>query len=122
MRKFFNIKLLTPVFILLILPFLTSAQLADTTKFFENAYRLIKNILVPLTFTLAVLVFFWGIVKYIWSVGAEKEKGKQIMIWGVIALFVMSSIWGIVYFIGQQLGGDIGGENIEMYVPTIKTQ
>ena len=82
----------------------SGGQLGGTTQFFQQAKILVQTILSPLVFTLALLLFFWGLVKYIWSTGTEKEQGKSIMIWGVIALFVMTSIWGITTFLGQELG------------------
>ena len=56
-----------------------------------------------LMFTLAVVAFFWGIVQFIWAArggdaGKGVENGKQFMLWGIIALFVMFSVWGIVKF------------------------
>ena len=33
----------------------------------------------------------------------KAKEGKSIMIYGVIAIFVMSSIWGLVKFIGDEL-------------------
>lgn len=98
-------------------PLLAFAQLGGTRTFFENAYDLVRDILIPLVFTLALLFFFWGVAKYIWSAG-DKEEGKKIMVWGVIALFVMSTIWGILYFIGQEIGGGIGNE-YDMNIPNI---
>jgi|SRR3989344_6513810 len=55
------------------------------------------NRIVPLLFGLALLIFFWGIVKYIASGGEHgKEGGRDLMVWGVIGLFVMASIFGIL--------------------------
>ncbi|PIT90869.1 hypothetical protein COU17_03415 [Candidatus Kaiserbacteria bacterium CG10_big_fil_rev_8_21_14_0_10_49_17] len=53
---------------------------------------------IPIVLALAVLAFFWGLMKYIFSAGdADKqEEGRNIMIWGIIALFVMVSVWGLV--------------------------
>src|SRR3989339_836385 len=48
--------------------------------------------------SLAVVFFLYGILKYI-SRGDDEEsqkKGKNIMIFGIICLFVMISFWGIV--------------------------
>ncbi len=55
---------------------------------------------------LALLVFFWGLVKYIAKADDEKAKeaGKNIMIWGVIALFVMFSVFGLVNFLQESFG------------------
>ncbi len=50
----------------------------------------------------AVVAFFFGVAKFIWGLrtGAEKAitDGKQFMIWGLIALFVMFSVYGIIKF------------------------
>lgn len=57
---------------------------------------------------LALLVFFWGLVKFITKAGDEKsvEEGRNTMVWGLIALFVMISVWGIVNLMGSELGID----------------
>lgn len=102
---------------LVALPLLTFAQqLGKTRTLLESAQYIVTNILIPLAFTLALLLFFWGMVKYIWSAG-DKEEGKKIMVWGVVALFVMSSIWGIVSFLQGEIWGDVGP--IQMEIPTI---
>lgn len=46
----------------------------------------------------ALLVFLWGLVRFIMNLGSEgkAEEGKNMMVWGVIALFVMFSIAGII--------------------------
>lgn len=60
------------------------------------------NILLPITFGLALLYFFWGLANFILKSGSgEREEGKTKMVWGVIALFVMASVWGIVQFIAD---------------------
>lgn len=61
----------------------------------------IVDLLVKVSFGLGLLFFFWGIAKFILAAGDESkhEEGKRLMIWGVVALFVMASIWGIVGFV-----------------------
>ena len=53
---------------------------------------------VILLFAFAVIFFLYGIVKYISSNDDEenRKKSKNIMIYGIIGLFVMISFWGIV--------------------------
>lgn len=102
----------------LILPVLAFADnFSETGELLSSAKDIITDIVIPLVFTLALLLFFWGVVKYIWGVGSGKDEGKKIMVWGIIALFVMSCVWAIVYFIGDELG--LGGE-YEVTVPNIK--
>ena len=69
-------------------------------------YGIINGILIPLAFALALFYFFWGVAKYIRSgAGGEKaaEEGRQIMIWGIVGLFIAFSIWGIIAFIQKEL-------------------
>ncbi len=66
----------------------------------------IVTTLIPIMMALAVLVFFWGLVKYIANASDEaaKESGKTLMIWGMVALFVMVALWGILGWVQAQLG------------------
>lgn len=59
----------------------------------------IVNAVVPVLFALALLVFFWGLSNFILNAGNEEKRtqGKQTLIWGSIALFVIFSIWGILF-------------------------
>jgi len=60
------------------------------------------NPLIAILVGLALLVFFWGLAKFIFRAGGDTkavEEGKTLMIWGLIALFVMVSVWGIISFI-----------------------
>ena len=58
----------------------------------------IINPAIYLLFAVATLVFVWGIIQYIAASGspAGVEKGKKVMIGGIIGLFVMASAYGIV--------------------------
>ena len=53
---------------------------------------------IPLLFTLATAAFIWGIIQYFLNPENEEKRknGKSFMIWGLITLFVMVSMWGIV--------------------------
>lgn len=67
----------------------------------------ISGAVIPLIFTLATLMFIWGVVQF-FIIGAneeaKREQGKQFIIWGVIALTVMISIWGLVGIVGGTFG------------------
>lgn len=51
----------------------------------------IANRLIPLLIAVGLVVFFFGLVKYI-----MKREGHDIMIYGLVGLFVMVSVWGII--------------------------
>ncbi|KKU79315.1 MAG: hypothetical protein UY04_C0012G0027 [Parcubacteria group bacterium GW2011_GWA2_47_7] len=71
-----------------------------------NAVQNIIDLLIPLLLALAVLLFFWGLVKYIANASDEaaKESGKTLMSWGMIAIFVMVAFWGIIGYVQESTG------------------
>ena len=77
------------------------------------------TLLAYLFISCAVAVFFWGIVKFIWNAGDEKtiDEGKKMMIWGLVGLFVIVGIWGIVGFIQESLGIGGGGGGTTIGIP-----
>jgi hypothetical protein len=107
--SFISAILASPVFAL--------AQLGQTNMILKAVQFAVTDTLIPIVFTLGLLLFFWGVVKYIWSEGNGKEEGKKFMIWGVIALFVMSSVWGIIRFVQGEIPGL--GNNSSMPIPKI---
>jgi hypothetical protein len=93
-----------------LLPVLALAQDSSIGGLLDLLKDLI-NAATPIVVALALLYFFWGLAKYILASGNEvdKDKGKDMMVWGIIALFVMVSVWGIVSLIGDTLGVEQGG-------------
>jgi hypothetical protein len=55
---------------------------------------------------LAMFAFFWGLVVFLFKSGdpISHQEGKNRMLWGIIALFVMVSIYGIIRFVSYNLG------------------
>lgn len=92
--------------VLLLGPAVAFAQPLSQFQNFVVALGNIVDLLIPILITLAVVMFFWGLVKYIANASDEtaKEGGKSLMIWGMIAIFVMVALWAILGFIQTQLG------------------
>lgn len=85
-------------YLLFLLPFPLYAQTTGSIQeFFVELSPILRGFF-TLSFSVAILVFFWGIAKFILHSGNEEEvaKGKRFLIWGVVALFVMFSIVGII--------------------------
>ena len=83
----------------------TGPQLSNIETLINSIARLIGQLL-PIVVALALLYFFWGLAQFILSSGGDekaKEVGKSRMIWGIVTLFVMVSVWGLVGFIGRAL-------------------
>ena len=102
-----NKTLATSAALLLALPLAVSAQTLQPLANLVGAVARLVGALVPVLITLALVVFFWGLVRYLWSSkgSAEKlEENKKLMIWGLVVLFVMVSVWGIVRLAQDALG------------------
>jgi hypothetical protein len=99
MKKFVSLAAL------LSFPLISFAALDSTRQLIRSVGGIIRDLTI-LAAGVALLVFFWGLVKFILSASDPKGKaeGKSFMVWGVIALFVMVSVWGLVGFIQGELG------------------
>lgn len=90
------------------LPFVASAQQAGSSDGIRHLLGIAAGIiqaLIPIVIGLAVLVFLWGVLQYVLrSSDAGKDEGRQFMLWGIIALFVMVSVWGLVNILRDSLG------------------
>ncbi|OGD68701.1 hypothetical protein A3E89_01815 [Candidatus Campbellbacteria bacterium RIFCSPHIGHO2_12_FULL_35_10] len=73
---------------------------ADATSILGEVKKLI-GLVVPLIISLAVIFFLYGLVGYMTKAGDKKDDAQQTMIWGIIILFVMVSIWGLVNLIQE---------------------
>ena len=89
---------------------------AKVGDLFKYVTCTIFDSVVPLMFAVAIVMFIWGIVSF-FIIGADeeakREKGKQFMIWGIISLTAMVSIWGLVNIVG-------GTFNIKNAIPKVQ--
>jgi len=59
----------------------------------------INGILVPVLFAVAFIAFLWGAFEtFITGAGSAdvKNKGKNLMLWSIIAFFVLIAVWILV--------------------------
>ena len=67
----------------------------------------IVTILITAIFTLAIVFFFWKAAIYMFaSDGASRTEARAGMLNGIIAVFVIASIWGIIALIEGATGVD----------------
>ncbi len=110
MKKTYT-KILSVV-LLTALPVVSQAQGVDFT-YLEEALGQVTNLvaqLIPLAIALGLLFFIWGLVQFIAASGSEeaKEEGKRRMVWGIIALFVIVAVWGLVGLLADLSGVELG--------------
>jgi TRAP-type mannitol/chloroaromatic compound transport system permease small subunit len=90
-----------------------AAAFAATPSSFSDLVNQLVSIITGATFTLftlAVVIYFWGIASGLF--GASEGSGKEAanlrsyIIWGIAIIFVMFSIWGIVALLQNSFFGN----------------
>lgn len=110
--KLFRILVLPIVWLT---PSLVLAASGPELKYFESLFsqinELIRDILIPLVIGLAVLMFIWGIIQYFILGAGDEEKratGRWYILYAILGLVAIVSVWGIVDLVAEMLGVDIG--------------
>jgi hypothetical protein len=77
---------------------------AVVTRFVE----VLIDPLITLLFAAALLLFFWGLFKLMVEIsnGGDGVEGKSHMLWGIVGMFIMFSVGGILGFISESIGAD----------------
>lgn len=70
--------------------------------------RQLMGIVVPILIGFAIIVFLWGVLRFIFNAGSDEKRkeGKMFMIYGIIGIVVMVSVWGLVSFLQGTFGLD----------------
>ena len=71
----------------------------------------IFNFVIPILITLALIYFLWGVGRYVMAQGDEsgQTEARGMMIHGIIALFVIVSVWGLVALLNSTFEINAGG-------------
>jgi ABC-type transport system involved in cytochrome bd biosynthesis fused ATPase/permease subunit len=82
-----------------------------------NSVSLVIDRLIPIIIGLALLLFLIGVLKYVTAGGDEEARAaaRGMIIFGIIALFVMTAVWGFVRILSSTI---FGGSNVEN-VPSV---
>lgn len=99
-----NIQFILSLAVIMFIPFFGFAQTVtegSTTESIESILAIIRNILnivIPVLMVLATVIFLYGVITYITAAGDEEKlaSSRKYIIWGLVALFVMVVIWGLV--------------------------
>ncbi|MFA5831711.1 MAG: hypothetical protein WC878_07860 [Candidatus Paceibacterota bacterium] len=83
----------------------------------------IVNQLIPILSSVVVLVFFYGLIKYVLSAGDDdaSKKARGYMIRGILGMFVLVTIWGIIGFMQNTIGNTEGPTVVNLKMPDIIT-
>lgn len=96
----------------LVTSFLPLAALAATAQDVLNTTDRVLQQVIPILLLVGTIVFLWGVITYL-TAGPDEEKqayGKYLIVYGLVGLFIMVAIWGIVRVLTSTFG--VGGERI----------
>lgn len=101
-----------------ILGFIPAAAFAQYTVqigFVDSVINLINKLIsfaFPALTAIAVIVFIYTLIKYIMADPAEKEKDRKGLIYSLLALFIIVSLFGILRVM-QNITGTSGNNTID---------
>ena len=95
----------------LVLPVVGHAQSTPDLGYLVGAVAAVSDIvssLIPLAVAIALIVFMWSVVKFIANAGDDeaRKSGLRQMAWGIVGLFAIVSVWGIVSLLASMVGID----------------
>lgn len=75
--------------------------------------------LFPAMISIALVTFLAGVIKFVKAGDNEeaRQAGRQVMIYGIVVLFVMMSFWGIVKLLTTSFFSDEPG--LPNYLPSL---
>ena len=84
---------------------LAATAITDLSSLIEAIKGYIGS-LVYLIMAFAVIVFLWNVAQYIRSTDADgKKEAAQYILWSLVGLFVMVSVWALVSVISTTFFG-----------------
>lgn len=89
----------------MIFQFIPTAE-ASIITLMQSINKVIINPLIIFLFALAVVYFLYGLARYLLSPENEeiRKSSKSHMLWGIIGMFIMVSVFGIMTLILNTLG------------------
>ncbi len=69
--------------------------------------KIVDNIVMPVIqvlFGVTILVFIWGLYGFFRGDEDRRNQSKNHILWGVVGIFIMVSVYGIIRFVANTVG------------------
>jgi len=88
-----------------LIPIVYAAGTTDIPEL-NNIKLYILNPIITFLFALALVYFFYGVFKFIANSGndAGQKEGKSHMLWGIVGLAIMVSVYGLLNLVVGTIG------------------
>ena len=82
------------------------AEAATIDSLVNAVNKVVVNPLIIFIFALALVIFIYGVAQYLLNPESEevRKQSKSHMIWGVVGMFIMVSVFGIMRIIINTIG------------------
>jgi len=86
-------------------------------------WNLIISPIILVVFACGFLLFVYGLVEFLWKLneGGDNKEGKQHMLWGIVGMLVMISVYGIISLLSNTFGLGVDPNNPGNYNPNTNT-
>ncbi len=87
----------------------------------DKFVQFVLNPALMVVFSLGLLIFVFGLVEFLvaLSKGAETKRGRDHMLWGIVGMFIMVSVFGIIRILNDTFGFGVGSGG--SYKPDMST-
>lgn len=74
--------------------------------FLNRVNEIILNPLIVLMFSLALVYFIYGIIKFLSLEAGDKarDEARKSIMWGIVGMVVMFSVYGLIWFVLDTFG------------------
>lgn len=104
-------------------PVLAFAQAEPSASYWMKAVSGVGNVInaiIPVMVALGVVYFLYGVFTYMTAGDDDKKTAaKSKILYGIIGIFVMVSIWGLVNLLTQTTGVQNNAINLEERLPDV---
>ncbi len=76
------------------------------------------NLAIPVLIALALVMFMWTAVRYITQAGEVGGEARGQLLWALIALFVLFTIWGLVNVLCLSFLGHVCSNGKDIHTTT----
>jgi hypothetical protein len=100
---------------LVVLSILAPSIAVAAPRTFSDLADLVTNLInggIGVALILGIVIYFWGVVSTLpHQSKGDGERLRTQLVWGIAALFIMFSVWGILGLLRNTLFGG-GGQNL----------
>ena len=68
----------------------------DITSFLKTLDAVVINPVLEVMFAVAFLYFLYAIIQLIIADGAKKSEAKDAVLWSIVGMFIMVSVYGLI--------------------------